>query len=498
MNLMEIIDQEVRNSILADNKPYLLVDASAGAGKTTIMVEKANWYIHFGHLENYQQVLMITFTRLATRQIRDKVEELLRKKETEYINPEYIKNFTIKTTEAFINSEVIRPFVRDALGRDFPEEDFLTNYYDNFNTYESGKKKLQESKVLGAYNNKRKNFSYELALDILRKSYNARECLKARYPIIMIDEYQDVDADMHKLFMYLKNTLKIKLFIVGDIKQGLYGFKGADPEIFRSLSQIEQFKSYQLIKNFRSHASIVDYSYHFFESNFEVDFEEDKVYLYNSGMGSTEFLSYINKSPDESVAYLFSRRNQWFANQGIWEKNNFVYLDNPPLDSGFPNFDILEPVLKIYHDHENYNIFEMLEDMSVDLTDFNQSLAERIQIHLSSQNEKIFEVIEKLLNKKITASEKTAFQESQSEKWKPNFSKKQIKRVAMTIHAAKGLEFDHVYLHADSFYPPSTFHGMSSLNKEQHYVAITRPKKSLYIELNSSYKALLLEKEILE
>ena len=495
---MKIIDQEVRNSILADNKPYLLVDASAGAGKTTIMVEKSNWYIHFGHVENYQQVLMITFTRLATRQIRDKVEELLRKKETEYIKPEYIKNFNIKTTEAFINSEVIRPFVRDALGRDFPEEDFLTNYYDNFHSYEAGKKKLKESKVLGAYSNKRKNFSYELALDILKKSYNAREYLKARYPIIMIDEYQDVDADMHKLFMYLKNTLKIQLFIVGDIKQGLYGFKGADPEIFQSLSKIEQFKSYQLINNFRSHASIIDYSYQFFESNFEVDFKEDKVFLYNSGVGSTEFLSYINKYPDESVAYLFSRRNQWFANQDIWEENNFVYLDNPPLDSGFPNFDILEPVLKIYHDHENYNIFEMLDDINVDLTANNLILAERIQIHLSSKSVKVFEVIQKLSNKKVSASEKTAFQESQNEKWKPNFSKKKIKKVAMTIHAAKGLEFDHVYINADSFYPPSTFHGPSSLNKEQHYVAITRPKKSLSIELNSKYKGLLVEKRILE
>ena len=50
--------------------------------------------------------------------------------------------------------------------------------------------------------------------------------MKAKYYRIYIDEYQDSDRDMHNLFMYICKKLEIPLFIVGDLKQSIYGWRG--------------------------------------------------------------------------------------------------------------------------------------------------------------------------------------------------------------------------------------------------------------------------------
>lgn len=45
--------------------------------------------------------------------------------------------------------------------------------------------------------------------------------------MIFIDEYQDSDSMMHELFMYLNSELGIDIFIVGDVKQAIYLWRGA-------------------------------------------------------------------------------------------------------------------------------------------------------------------------------------------------------------------------------------------------------------------------------
>ncbi len=58
----------------------------------------------------------------------------------------------------------------------------------------------------------------------------ARE-LSARYDEIMVDEYQDTNAAQDTLFRLLAGE-RGRLFFVGDVKQSIYGFRQAMPEIF--------------------------------------------------------------------------------------------------------------------------------------------------------------------------------------------------------------------------------------------------------------------------
>jgi len=79
----------------------------------------------------------------------------------------------------------------------------------------------------------------------------------------MIDEYQDVNAMQEKIITLLSCDTNHR-FMVGDIKQSIYGFRQAAPYIFTQ--KYEEFKKpenpnelVQLSKNFRSSKSVDDF-----------------------------------------------------------------------------------------------------------------------------------------------------------------------------------------------------------------------------------------------
>ncbi len=61
----------------------------------------------------------------------------------------------------------------------------------------------------------------------------ARE-LAARYDEVYIDEYQDVDELQDEIFRLVGGNHR---FMVGDLKQSIYGFRGADPSVFARYRQ---------------------------------------------------------------------------------------------------------------------------------------------------------------------------------------------------------------------------------------------------------------------
>ncbi len=76
------------------------------------------------------------------------------------------------------------------------------------------------------------------ALALLRSPERA-SVIKADYDEIYIDEYQDVNAVQNEIFSAIAEKNR---FMVGDVKQSIYAFRGADPTLFDSLR-----KSYEKI-----------------------------------------------------------------------------------------------------------------------------------------------------------------------------------------------------------------------------------------------------------
>ncbi|ABB14602.1 helicase-exonuclease AddAB subunit AddA [Carboxydothermus hydrogenoformans] len=93
------------------------------------------------------------------------------------------------------------------------------------------------------------------ALDIL-KSGVYRE-LREKYVEILVDEYQDINGLQEEILTYVSRDGQ-NLFMVGDVKQSIYRFRWARPEIF--LKKYEDFtdeKKIELSLNFRSREEII-------------------------------------------------------------------------------------------------------------------------------------------------------------------------------------------------------------------------------------------------
>ncbi|WP_424243950.1 ATP-dependent helicase/nuclease subunit A [Elusimicrobium posterum] len=110
--------------------------------------------------------------------------------------------------------------------------------------------------------------------DLLKNNFVVRGYLKSQFDIIFIDEFQDTDPVQGELLLFLAEDLEStagvwqdiilapgKLFIVGDPKQSIYRFRGADItayHIFTDLILKQGGEKYFLRTNFRSVAPIID------------------------------------------------------------------------------------------------------------------------------------------------------------------------------------------------------------------------------------------------
>ena len=113
------------------------------------------------------------------------------------------------------------------------------------------------------------------ARDLLRDHPRIREALKHRYKAILVDEFQDTDPLQYEILLWLCEEpsrraatwrdIRLaadKLFVVGDPKQSIYGFRGADIEaylkVIQEVIEAQGGIRYPLTANFRSDARILD------------------------------------------------------------------------------------------------------------------------------------------------------------------------------------------------------------------------------------------------
>lgn len=105
---------------------------------------------------------------------------------------------------------------------------------------------------------------------LLADNETVRNEIKSRYDEILIDEYQDTNALQDGIFEMLTNGKN--LFMVGDMKQSIYRFRGSEPLVFRNKSDTYKpnenasERKITLSRNFRSRAEVLDSVNDLFES----------------------------------------------------------------------------------------------------------------------------------------------------------------------------------------------------------------------------------------
>lgn len=126
-----------------------------------------------------------------------------------------------------------------------------------------------------------------LSLEILAESFEengkanpsetARE-LALRYKAIFVDEYQDTNLVQETMIELLRNPEKNHLFVVGDVKQSIYRFRQARPDLF--LQRYDRYKdeeseegvAIELRDNFRSTPNVLRFCNDVFSHLMKKDF----------------------------------------------------------------------------------------------------------------------------------------------------------------------------------------------------------------------------------
>ena len=81
-----------------------------------------------------------------------------------------------------------------------------------------------------------------------------------RFKVILVDEFQDTDAHQWTIFSSLFGQnidgKRPYLFLIGDPKQAIYGFRGADIRVY-GVAKSEADRVYTLDTNFRTDAALI-------------------------------------------------------------------------------------------------------------------------------------------------------------------------------------------------------------------------------------------------
>ena len=142
------------------------------------------------------------------------------------------------------------------------------------------------------------NSSYEfidiakMAIRVVKENESVKEELKNTYNEIMVDEYQDT-SDLQEEFINLISNNNV--YTVGDVKQSIYRFRNANPNIFK-----EKYINYQngiggkkidLLKNFRSRKEVLDSINEIFNKVMNLDIGgADYINSHQMVFGNTNYL----------------------------------------------------------------------------------------------------------------------------------------------------------------------------------------------------------------
>lgn len=453
----------------------LIVRASAGTGKTHTMVSKIAFDID--HCHTHKGVAAITFTIKAAAEIKGRLTIDTR-------------NHFIGTNNSFVIEEIIKPFMKDVFGKAY-KVDMSTDYSVKVQTYEEGLAKIKDEQILCSYTNSKKNFVFQLALDILKRSKACQLYLKAKYFKIYVDEYQDCDKDMHELFMYLCESLKMDTFVVGDEKQSIYMWRGAYPKAFMSIWEREDFSRKFMRDNFRSCQQIQNYSNLLCDETRDLykavdDLSSVFVVCTTASNWVASVTQYID--PNKRCALLrYSKANAAIGSDELTDGGmEFTFIPQTPIAEITTNAAWLYNAVAKYFIIPIYSAYDFRDEIPNEVVG-NKRILNYIKKSLSLLDEcikqedtsafvKQVELIADYLGYETKEEHcQNLYKTISDQQFHPAFNMDELKRIAITFHSSKGLEFDQVILFVSDY-------RLSSVEDiYNHYVAATRAKSRLIL-----------------
>ena len=592
---LDSLNEMQKKAVVKTDGP-LLVLAGAGSGKTKVLTTKIAYLIEQMHINPYN-ILAITFTNKAAREMKDRITNMLGMLANSIqistfhsfgltIVRENAEKLDLKSNFTILDSEdsltIIKKIMKDLnINAESVKPKYVKNQISGAKNelmspleYERFAMTEQEKNVVEIYKVYQKRLLISNSVDfddllmmpimLFRKNPDILERYQERFKYILIDEYQDTNEAQYTLVKMISSKYK-NVCVVGDNDQSIYSFRGAN---YQNILNFEKdYKSAETImleENYRSTKNILKVANEVIVNNNK---RKDKNLWTENEVGNK--VKYYRASDEKDEAIYVTKEIQKLIDEGI-PKNEIAVLYRTNAQSRtieeallrenipykvigsfyFYNRKEIKDLicyLKLIHnsyddnsllrvinvpkrgigDKTIQNITEKATEKSICLYDAIESGKELIfknkleYIKKEAENCSLTDLIDLILNetgmKEELVKEKTIESEIRLENLEEfksitkNFEEKygiisldefldEISLVAdveehkndtdvvtlMTIHSAKGLEFDNVFIIGmeEGIFPHfNSFLDANQIEEERRlcYVAITRAKNNLWI-----------------
>lgn len=200
---------EKRRAILAA-QGHLLVKGGPGSGKTTIALLKARSVIDA--IKPGQEILFLSFSRAAVRQVLSRCNELLHRRERQVLS--------VKTYHAFC-MDVLQSHGRllsGSLPRFLPPDEERLAKSDFRGDWDAEVRRLAKSEGLFAFD----LFAPAVA-DLFARSNAVRALYADKYPLVVVDEFQDTDDDQWRIVRSL--AVDSAIVALADPEQRIFDYR---------------------------------------------------------------------------------------------------------------------------------------------------------------------------------------------------------------------------------------------------------------------------------
>ena len=288
---------ELQKNILNSPSNRSIVMSSAASGKTTLMTEKVRQLLRAG--VNPKEIAVITFTNMAAAELRQR------------------------------------------LGKDYKDGLFVGTIHSlaNWMLLTSG---IKTDKVLN-------NEEFDELFLMVEKNPG---CIK-HMEWVLLDEAQDTDEQQFKFLFDMINP--DYFFIVGDIKQSIYRWRAARPDLLQNMAKREDITVFDLNENYRNGYNILNYAKNLIRPTGLTDSSISK----RIGNGSVKEIPYdltkiVNeiRSVDEYKDWAILTR----TNQEILTISSYLNKSNIPYDT-FKQGDLSKDEL---NEKMNHNTVKLL------------------------------------------------------------------------------------------------------------------------------------------
>lgn len=295
------LNEQQREAVVADVNRACLVLAGPGSGKTRVLTHRIAYLIKAKGVSP-SSVLAVTFTNKAASEMRERVESILHEHHMEqdygfnskltigtfhWVCTRFLRSYGehmgLSTDFDICDSQDARNIISRILSASASSESETGKTVDaaQISMSVSLISKLKNDKedelrkrmprfmnrilnLRKAYDDKLRSMNMldfdDLLVQtrrMLNECPNIRQLLQNRYQYVLVDEWQDTNNVQFDIVSLLTQMRK-NLFVVGDVDQSIYKFRGADSgNIFRYSQMFNNTKQIMLVQNYRSTGNII-------------------------------------------------------------------------------------------------------------------------------------------------------------------------------------------------------------------------------------------------